>query len=105
MSLAEVIAAMPLAVTPVTRGYTAEVTDKIFINQQGYTGYPGYPENMQSSDDYDTAEREAIQWEAELPPFDDPTGTAGVPGFDDLPDLTPAQHGVILAQLMKEYSR
>lgn len=52
-------------------------------------------------DDYAAAERLAIQEESEQPPFDDPGGTAGVPGFEDMPDLTPAEHGVILRQLME----
>lgn len=53
-----------------------------------------------TDDDYAKAEREAIQWESGLPPDDDATGTAGVPGFENLPDLTPAEHGVIQRRLM-----
>lgn len=51
-------------------------------------------------DDYAAAERQAIAWESEQPPVDDPAGTAGVRGFEGLPDLTPAQHGVIQRRLM-----
>ncbi|OFC40879.1 hypothetical protein BAE30_16280 [Acidithiobacillus caldus] len=36
-------------------------------------------------DDYDEAERQAIQWEAEQTPDPDPSGTAGVPWPDDGP--------------------
>lgn len=53
-----------------------------------------------TGDEHDQAERAAIQWESEQPPDPDPTGTAGVPGFEGMPDLTPAQHGVILKRLM-----
>ena len=52
------------------------------------------------TDDYARLEREAIVWESELPPFDDPTGCAGVPGFAGMPNLTAAQHGVIRQRLM-----
>ena len=48
-------------------------------------------------DDYAIEERLAIQSEDDLPPdrgFDD------VPGFDGMPDLTPAQHGAILHRIM-----
>ena len=55
---------------------------------------------MPLGDDYDQAERAAIQWESEQPPDPDPTGTAGVQGFDGLPDLTAEQHGAILHRLM-----
>ena len=50
-------------------------------------------------DDYAIEERRAIQWEPGQPPLDDPTGTAGVPGFEGMPDLTPAEHGAILQRL------
>lgn len=40
------------------------------------------------TDDYARLEREAIQWESEQPPFDDPDGTAGVP-WDDAPSVAP----------------
>jgi hypothetical protein len=48
-------------------------------------------------DDYAIEERLAIQSEDDLPPdrgFDD------VPGFEGMPDLTPAQHGAILHRIM-----
>ncbi len=57
-------------------------------------------ENLPHGVDYDNLERQAIQEEAGLPPFSDPTGTAGVPGFAGMPDLTAAQHGAILHRLM-----
>ena len=47
--------------------------------------------------DYDTAEREAIQWESEQPP---PESGPGISGFEDMPPLTAAQHGVIVRQCM-----
>lgn len=105
MSLADVITAMPLAVTPVTPGYPAEVTEKTYTNHDGYPSYPGYPAKHQNPSDYDTAERAAIQWESELPPFEDPSGCGSVPGFGGMLDLTPAQHGAILKELMEEYSQ
>ena len=54
-------------------------------------------------DPYAKAERLAIQWESELPPETDPTGTgtADIAGFEVLPDLTTDQHGVILRRVMK----
>ena len=48
-------------------------------------------------DNYAIEERLAIQSEDDLPPdrgFDD------VPGFEGMPDLTPAQHGAILHRIM-----
>ena len=48
-------------------------------------------------DNYAIEERLAIQSEDDLPPdrgFDD------VPGFEGVPDLTPAQHGAILHRIM-----
>ncbi|MEL5848242.1 MAG: hypothetical protein U7M05_02620 [Candidatus Igneacidithiobacillus chanchocoensis] len=60
---------------------------------------------MQSSVDYDTAERKAIQWESEQPPFDDPTGTAGVPGFDDITPITDAERFAMNIQLLQGGSR
>ncbi|MCY0872214.1 MAG: hypothetical protein OWQ56_05845 [Acidithiobacillus caldus] len=83
MSLADVIARMPLAVTSVTPGYTTDVTGENQTNQEGHTGYIGYTEK--NPIDYDEAERQAIQWEAEQPPDPDPSGTAGVPWPDDGP--------------------
>ena len=55
------------------------------------------PEDDVHTDDYAIEERLAIQTEDSLPPdrgFDD------VPGFEGMPDLTPAQHGAILHRLM-----
>ena len=49
------------------------------------------------TDGYAIEERLAIQSEDDLPPdrgFDD------VPGFEGMPDLTPAQHGAILHRIM-----
>lgn len=52
----------------------------------GYTGY-------KTADDYDTAEREAIQEESELPPFTAEELDLRVSGLDDLPDIPLAEHG------------
>ncbi len=48
-------------------------------------------------DDYALAEREAIQWESELPPLEP---QPAISGFEGMPDLTAAQHGAILRQCM-----
>ncbi len=53
------------------------------------------------ADPYDAEEREAIQLEAEQPPFDDPTGCAGVLGFDDCTPITNAQRFAMNMQLLK----
>lgn len=50
-------------------------------------------------DNYALAEREAIQWESELPPLEP---QPDIPGFEDMPDLTAAQHGVIVRQCMDD---
>ncbi len=97
-SLANGIASMrPAAVTPVTRGNAGEVTDQAYSKQSGYPSYFRYPATHQS--DHDAADRSAIQWESEQSLDPEPTGTADVPGFEGIPELTPAQHGVIRAQL------
>ncbi len=61
---------------------------------------PDSGQKMPVSRHYDDLERQAIQSESEQPIDDDPFGTAGVPGFDGLPDLTPEQHGAIRADLL-----
>ena len=53
--------------------------------------------SAQAPDNYAIEERLAVQSEDDLPPdrgFDD------VPGFEGVPDLTPAQHGAILHRIM-----
>ncbi len=56
-------------------------------------------------DPYPEEERAAIQSEKDLPPFDDPTGTAGVPGFDDITPITDAERFAMNIQLLKGGSR
>ena len=50
------------------------------------------------ADPYPTEERLAIQQEDSY--ISDLAAIDAVPGFDGLPDLTPAQHGAILKRLM-----
>lgn len=45
MNASEIIDRALNAVTPVTRGYTPDVTVLPEQNQRGYTGYTGYTEN------------------------------------------------------------
>ncbi len=54
-------------------------------------------ENLPGGDDYATMERAAIVWESEQPP--EPPAPE-VPGFGDLPNLTPSEHGAILHRLL-----
>ncbi len=57
-------------------------------------------ENLPGGDDYARLERAAIVWESEQPPFDDPTGCAGVPGFDDCIPITDAERFALNLRLM-----
>lgn len=51
-------------------------------------------------DPYPAQERAAIQSEEDLPPFDDPTGTAGVPGWENVvPISAEAYHKMLLEMI------
>lgn len=96
-TLVQLIAEMPKAVTPVTPHKTHDVTEKTQGNQSGYTSYTSYTtKQREPSANYDEEERLAIQEESKLPPD---RGWDDVPGFEGLPEITPAQHGAILDRL------
>lgn len=98
MSLASVIAAMPLAVPPVPQGSPTEGTREPNVNQCGSLGSPGSTADNQSSVDCGREERlefkNEADWplEAELP----------VPGFADVTPISLQEYQNLLLKLIVE---